>query len=443
MLLINGKPNFLRRDYQSPFLSAMDAGKKRALLVWHRKGGKTLCVVNWAVEFMLERPLTVYHCFPTYAEGVKVVWEGPDFKTGRTILDYFPKSQIEKPNDSEHFLKFKNGSLYRIVGSDRYDLLRGTNPYVVIFDEYSFQDPNAYQSIFAPVLKANKGIAVFVLTPNGKNHAHELFIRNEFNPDWFVQKLTVNDTKDEDGSPLVSEKEIQADRDEGVLEERIQREYYCSWEGSQEGSYYQKQLAKARADGRIGSVSLLSNSPVYTFWDLGISDYTCIWFVQRLNREYRVIDYYQNNNEAFSHYAKVLSEKDYNYGGHYLPHDAASREKGTGKSIEDLAIELNIKPVHIVDRPRDNAAVMRGIEAGRGLFSQLYFDEMKCRLGLACLEGYHAKWDEKKKYLSDHPEHDWASHGADAFRTFSTSDFVNKIEEPAPAWTPIINKGSR
>jgi hypothetical protein len=62
-----------------------------------------------------------------------------------------------------------------------------------------------------------------------------------------------------------------------------------------------------------------------------------------------------------------------------------------------------------------------GIEAGRNILSRCWFDKTRCHKGLNALKSYHKEWDEKNKVYRPHPEHDWSSHGADAFRTFAVS----------------------
>jgi len=69
----------------------------------------------------------------------------------------------------------------------------GTNPRGVVFSEYSLQDPRAYQYI-RPILTANRGWALFISTPRGKNHLWTLAELAQRSPDWFYIKLTVEDT---------------------------------------------------------------------------------------------------------------------------------------------------------------------------------------------------------------------------------------------------------
>ena len=105
---------------------------------------------------------------------------------------------------------------------------------------------------------------------------------------------------------------------------------------------------------------------------------------------------------GLAHYAKILKDKPYVYGNHYMPHDAAVREMSAGehaKSRVEVAEELGIKPVIVVERPRNTDAVMNGIETVRNSLGTCWFDERKCATGISALEGYRAEYDEEKKVL--------------------------------------------
>jgi hypothetical protein len=197
----------------------------------------------------------------------------------------------------------------------------------------------------------------------------------------------------------------------------MKREYPSTpreaFESAVEGAYYADPLAKAEEDGRVGRVPYEPNLRVETWWDLGMDDDMAIWFVQRFRKELRVIDYYANSGEGLAHYAKVLSEKPYVYSRHVGPHDLAVREMGTGKSRQEVAIGLGLRPWVIAPR----LEVIDGIEAVRNLLSGCWFDAAKCAEGLKALRSYRKDWDENRGVWLSKPRHDWASHGADAFRT--------------------------
>lgn len=182
---------------------------------------------------------------------------------------------------------------------------------------------------------------------------------------------------------------------------------------AQDGSYYARAFQDIYRTNRICSVPYDPHLPVYTSWDLGMSDETSIWFFQFYGKEIRIIDFYSNNGEGLAHYAQVLREKGYKYGRHFAPHDIAVRELSSGVSRLETARKLGIT----FDRIPTNKDVMGGIENSREMLSYCWFDEAKTEAGRKALESYKKEWDEKHAVYKSQPLHDWSSHGADAFRT--------------------------
>lgn len=358
---------------------------------------------------------TYYHFLPTYNQGKKILWDGMDY-SGFKFMDHFPSQLVAHKSEQEMQVTLTNGSIYQIVGTDKMDNIVGTNPVGCIFSEYALQNPKAWD-LFRPILRENKGWAVFIYTPRGHNHGKALYDMALNNPDWFCERLTINDTQREDGSPVITSDDIDKDRREGMDEELIQQEYYCSFEGYQQGAYYSKQLREAEKEGRIGIVPWEPRLPVCTFWDLGIGDASAIWFVQRAGQQMRVIDYYETSGEGMAYYAKFLAEKPYKYTEHWFPHDGDVKELGTGVSRKETAEGLGLGPIEIVAR----LSVDDGINAVRMVFPKCWFDREKCQQGLNALANYHKVYDDNRQEFKAKPEHDWSSHAADAFRYFAVA----------------------
>lgn len=185
-----------------------------------------------------------------------------------------------------------------------------------------------------------------------------------------------------------------------------------------EGAVFEKELAAAQLENRLTLVELVSGVPVHTFWDLGQSDKTAIWFCQIVGMEFRLIDYYENSAEKFGHYIDILAQKKYNYDQHCLPHDAEHEQLAASVSIkQQLQTALNNNPalgklIKIVPRIPKKALA---IEAARAIFSRCYFDKEKCKQGLKCLKNYSYAKDEETGKIGKEPKHDVWSNGADAF----------------------------
>jgi len=179
-----------------------------------------------------------------------------------------------------------------------------------------------------------------------------------------------------------------------------------------EGAYYAKEMAQAEREGRITRLPIEPTVKVDTWWDLGIDDATAIWFVQDVARERRVLDYLEVSGEGLPQIVGRLEDKGYRYGRHILPHDAEARELGTGVSRVETLERLGMRNIEVVPQQE----VADGINAVRLMLSRCWFDEARCERGIEALKQYRREWDGKRQTWRERPLHDWASHGADAFR---------------------------
>ena len=139
-------------------------GYKRVIAIMPRRTGKDIVAFNLCIRQCIRKVCVVYYIFPTFAQAKRVIWDSLT-NSGDRFLDYIPKELIESTNSQEMKIRFINGSLLQLVGSDNFDALMGTNPAAVVFSEYALQDPRAYQFI-RPILTANAGWALFITTPS-------------------------------------------------------------------------------------------------------------------------------------------------------------------------------------------------------------------------------------------------------------------------------------
>lgn len=192
------------------------------------------------------------------------------------------------------------------------------------------------------------------------------------------------------------------------------------WEGHTkqvlDGAIYESEIKQLLKDGRLGKVPYDPDKPVHTFWDLGHSDQTAIWFIQTVGLEYNVINYYQDNLKKIGFYLEYMQSLQYVYGTDYLPHDA-DNETLASRSVNKLMIAAGRK-TRLVQRP---AKKFLGINAARTVFPLCNFDENNTQDGMQCLRRFCYAVDEETGQFSKEPKHDQYSHGADAFQTFALS----------------------
>ena len=453
---------FIPREYQYPFLRYFDQtpSRQRAFLLAHRRTGKDLLAWNNLIKESQKRVGTYWHVLPLLNQARKIIWTGST-KDGIPFLDFIPPPLIKSRRDDDMSIRLKNGSLIQLVGADRFDSLVGANPIGINFSEFALMKP-AIWDYLSPILNENDGWACFITTPRGRNHAFDLFksmVKAKQNgANYFIQVLTVDDTQktltdikgnpilDEHGKrilvPVIPPEAIQEQRDLNVPEERIQQEYYCSFEAGLVGSYYGQAMRKLESEKRSIPNRELWNPKqvVYTAWDLGISDSMAIWYFQynQENSKINVIEYNEFAEKSLAECCclvradfKTLREefgwedheiekainqfahhRNYIYSDrHFGPHDITTRDVATGVTRKDVAKKYGIKFRAI---PRTD--VSEGIDLVRRLLLKVTFDGSRCLQGIRALKEYHKDWDEKNQQFKDTPCHDWSSHGADAFR---------------------------
>lgn len=401
---------FKPRDYQIPIFDALEnKGYKRIMIIFPRRAGKDITAFNVVIRAAIRKIGVYYYIFPTYSQAKKAIWDSIT-NDGVKFLDYIPEELVAGKNSQEMKITLINDSIIQFVGSTDYDRLMGTNPQGCIFSEYAMQDPRAYQYI-RPILTANGGWAIFVSTPRGKNSLYDLYQIAIQSDDWFVSKLTIDDTKH------IPMHLIEKERDEGVMsEDLIQQEYYVSFSLGVEGGYYTKIMDKLRREGHFCKVPLENGFLVHTAWDLGVRDSTVIIFFQTIGQEIRIIDYYENSKEGLEHYVSILRDKGYIYGKHIAPHDIRVREFGSGITRFEKARQLGV-----IFTLADNLLIEDGIEAVRSTLPKMWFDETKCKDLIKALENYRQEYDSRKQIYKAGPLHDKWSHGADCARYLAIS----------------------
>jgi hypothetical protein len=184
---------------------------------------------------------------PVGTQARKIIWDAIDSQGRRMIDQAFPAPLRSNVHENEMRIKFRNGSVWQVVGSDNYDQLVGTNPIGLIFSEYALADPQAWQ-ILRPILAENGGWALFISTPRGGNHFEDLYATAKSSPDWYSELLNVDDTG------ALSHEVLAAEKKE-MSEALFKQEYYCSFYGQVEGSYYAQHFEYLEREKRIAKVS--------------------------------------------------------------------------------------------------------------------------------------------------------------------------------------------
>jgi phage terminase large subunit len=392
-------------DFQprTAFLPFHGRSRRWTCIVAHRRAGKTLaCIADVATCALATKKANARYAYiaPYHAQAKAVAWD---------YLKRITREVATKVSESELQVELGNGSRIRLYGADNPDSLRGLYLDGVVLDEYGDMRPNVWGEIIRPLLTDRKGWAVFIGTPKGKNHFHAIHEGAQRSGEWLSLSLKASETGLIDAAEL-------ADARRQMTPEQYAQEFECAFDVPALGAIYAAELAQAKTDKRITRVTYDGSALVHTAWDLGVGDATAIWFYQAVQGEIHLIDYYEASGKPITHYLGVLAQKPYVYGKHFVPHDAAGRELGTGKSIADMMRAQQVEPTVL---KREN--VETGINAVRVLFARCWFDADHCADGLDALMNYRRDFNEKLGEFKPAPVHDWASHGADAFRYLAMS----------------------
>lgn len=280
-----------------------------------------------------------------------------------------------------------------------------------------------------------------VLIPTVRKERSEIWV--SFNPeletDDTVQRFVLNpppnakvvrvNWQDNPWFPEVLRQEMEH------LKARSQEEYEHIYEGAYkqvvEGAIYRAEIILADKEQRISRVPYDASQPVHTFWDLGFGDNTSIWFAQSMPFEFRIIDHLSASLKGLSYYTKLLQERPYVYGMHWLPHDGKAHELGTGRTIqEQLQAVFGTERVRCAKR----LSIPDKLAAVRAIFGRCWFDREKCADGIQSLRHYRYDRDETLGTFKREPLHDWASHDADAFATLAVA--IKELTRPEAKVVP-------
>jgi hypothetical protein len=406
---------WMPHDHQMALWRYLQNGGKRAIAVWHRRAGKDEIALHYSAVAAMQRVGNYWHCLPEYAQGRKAIWTAVNAHTGRRRIDEaFPLELRTHTNDNEMFIRFVNGSTWQVIGSDRYDATVGAGVAGIVYSEHALSNPSAW-AYHRPMLEENDGWAIFITTPRGHNHAKQMFDYALQSSNWFAERLTVRDTGMlTDAQMGEAQKEYAALYGADMGRAQFEQEYLCSFNAAILGAFYAHEMAAVRSEGRVLRIEALPEAFVHRAWDLGVTDDTAIWWFQVQGAQVCLLDYYSASGVGLEHYtgeiAKREREHGWRRGTEHVPHDAKIKEWTSGRTRVETMQSLGFRPMLV-----PHATIEDGVNAARRTLPLCVFHP-RCEAGMAALEQYRREWDDDKKTFRASPLHDWASHGADAFR---------------------------
>ena len=412
------------RDWQRPLLADK---APRIVAVVHRRAGKSDCIL-WRglrkaatydrphmprqLRNLENAPVRVVHVLP-----FAVQWD----RTGlwdrlQMAANTIPGAKVEK---GDRRIVFPGGGVYQTGGMDRPQTWRGGYADELIEDEADDVTGDSLDTVIEPMLADYEGVRIKVGTPKGNGRLKAAYDAAAITHGWSRYLLPYTETgvlgaQDKERNPEGYERALARLRTD-MTEEEFAQELECSFDQPNAGTYYGKQMQAAEAEKRIGDIPHDPRLPVVTAWDLGVDDATAIWFVQAVPGGFHVIDYEEHSGEGADFYARILKAKPYAYDRHHLPHDVEQRSWNDARSRRDVLESLGVRPI----RTGKQLPVADGINAVRMILPRCKFDDRKTLEGRKALAEYKREWNPVGQTWRANPLHNWASHGADAFREFA------------------------
>lgn len=378
-----------------------------ACLVCHRRAGKTFsCLQDILARALTYQrpgpPLRYGYIAPTRSQAKDITW-------GYLKNFTAPLPGVNK-NEAELSLCLPNGAQIRLYSGDSYERMRGLYFDGVVIDEPADIDGDAWPAVIRPCLSDYLGWATFIGTPKGKNAFYARHVEACANPaEWFSLVLKAS------SSGIIAADEL-ASLKAGMPEHVFRQEYECDFTVPIPGAIFAPAIEQARQEGRICPMPVAGDCLVNTSWDLGSPRNTAVWYWQVVGREIRIIDYDAGFEGTLTERVAMMLRKGYNYGRHFLPHDALQTER-SGSTFAAALAAAGLSNLVCVPRC---ATVWIGINHAIELMPSIAWRQCpSVGSGLEALSAYRQHIEGNGALARNEPVHDWASHPADAFRVLA------------------------
>lgn len=373
-----------------------ERSQRWAVLVVHRRGGKTVAVINdlikRAIECTKQSPRFAYLA-PTYAQAKDVAW-----MYLKRFVANIPGVVIA---EAELHVTLPGDRRIRLYGAENYERLRGIYLDGCVVDESADMAPQAWHEVLRPALSDRQGWCVWIGTPKGRDSFWKLWRDAQDDPNYYSMLLPASE------SDLLPADEL-ASAKKSMPRSVYEQEFECSFDAPTPGAIYAAEVTKARASRRISdSILHFEGAPVYTAFDIGISLNTKCWLFQVIGSSVNYLECLTGSDECATPaaWAKRLKEKKYSYGGHFLPHD--------GETLwRRLLDEAGLSGVVVMPRSINE---WDNINEALTAFSRCHFNLAGCADGLSDLELFRAKEERDAVSVRNVPVHDHHSHASTAF----------------------------
>ena len=394
-----------------------------AVLVTHRGYGKTVGVINDVIKRCALGPQGARYAYiaPYRVQAKAIAW---------TYLKRYVKPIMGTTcNESELSVMLPGDRKISLYGADNFDALRGLHLHGCVIDESEQVSKEAFDDVLNYCLMAHQGWCTWIGTIKGSKGLYRQWDQARNDPTTFTLFLKASE------SGVFTQAQLEEDKRRNPVKHAREMELDPNAEIA--GSIYGRWMSDMRSSNRIRNISADNEAPMYTFWDLGHSDYTAIWLIQLVGRDILILDYYCNQGQLASHYADRMVMWTVKWGKpiaiNFLPHDA-SRVASGGATWEENLHAGGLLTTDVVERIDDEWI---GINYLRALLPRCYIHQGNCGMvqggdlnlpsGIDCLDYFHGQEVTSKGVIRDKTVHDHHSHGAAALRLFAEAEHGGMI----------------
>lgn len=420
-----------RADQLPLWNKLVDPDFRRGMLVAHRRYGKDEIGLQATCVKAMQRVGSYAYMLPEYAQARKALWEGVNWRTGRTrIEDAFTPEIVAKRDDQSMLLKLESGSTVQLLGADSYNSIVGTGYAGLVLSEAALCDPRAID-FFRPMLEESRGWELQISTPRGKNNFYKDYLATKIDQDAgdrsvFAAMMSATRTGVFPEHQLLRIKMDLIRKNGKTIGNAIfEQEYLCSFDAAVVGAVWGPELQDLALEGRCLPLRHDRRFPVVTSWDLGVGDPTDILFWQEINGWWHLIDGFESADLGLNTYIDVLKqkriEKGYHYTQHIGPHDIQQREFARGLSRRDEARRMGL---HFERVPQTR--LQNQIRAAAMMLPMIKINSESegAMFAFEKFKGYKYAQNKSTGEIVPTPVHDENSHASSALMTMAVHNAI-------------------
>ena len=144
----------------------VDEARFQVVVAGRRTGKSRLAAWKLIIRALESGKGHVFYVAPTQGQARDIMWQ--------TLLELGAPVVVSSHINNLQ-IKLINGATISLKGADRPETMRGVSLKYVVLDEYADMKPEVFEQILRPALADQKGDALFIGTPMGRNHFYELY----------------------------------------------------------------------------------------------------------------------------------------------------------------------------------------------------------------------------------------------------------------------------